>query len=213
MYFRGFEFANGFYYHIYNRAIDKKDIFSTRALKLVFIETCQYYLSIERILRFSVYKKLVHKNFLPGKDVYGKVAAFCIMPNHFHILMRQIVKNGISNYMSLVLNSFTRYFNSKTNRVGDIFPTPFRAVEIKTKQQLLHVSRYIHLNPYTSRLVNNKIELFNYPYSSVTYYSNRKQTLFPFIYSDDILEHQNKKKYLNFIWNNADYQRRLKIRK
>jgi len=85
------------------------------------------------------------------------------MPNHFHLLLKQVRDGGITEFMGKVSNSYTKYFNTKYKRRGHLFEERFHSVLIKSDEQLLHVSRYIHLNPYVSKLTNN-LEIF--PYSS-----------------------------------------------
>jgi putative transposase len=76
------------------------------------------------------------------------------MPDHYHLLLKILKNKYLSKYISDVENSFTRYFNIRFKRKGPLWQTSFKAVRIKNDQQLLHVSRYIHLNPITANLVN-----------------------------------------------------------
>lgn len=69
------------------------------------------------------------------------------MPNHFHFLLRQKRKSGITEFVSKLSNSYTKYLNIKNNRVGHLLQGGFKAVYVETNEQLLHLSRYIHLNP------------------------------------------------------------------
>lgn len=73
--------------------------------------------------------------------------AFCIMPNHFHILLENKIEGGISLYMHKVLVAYSKYFAIKYKHSGHVFQGPFVSVPIKTNAQLLHVSAYIHKNP------------------------------------------------------------------
>jgi putative transposase len=130
------------------------------------------------------------------------------MPNHFHILIKQKTDNGISKFMANIQNSYARYFNTKHKRIGPLFQGQFKAVKIESEEQLLHVSRYIHLNPYSSALVKNYEELEKYEWSSLKEYLNT--TLFPFCSKDDIQEYFKKEgSYKEFVFDNADYQKRL----
>ncbi len=91
-----------------------------------------------------------------------EVVAYCLMPNHFHLLVKQVSEGGISKYLRQAINSYAKYFNTKYKRVGSLFQDMFRAVHIETDEQFIHVSRYIHLNPLVSYLVGKK-ELLSYP--------------------------------------------------
>ena len=84
------------------------------------------------------------------------------MPNHFHLLLKQTIDNGISHFLSKFTNSYTKYFNTKYNRVGPVFQGVFKSVHIESDEQLMHLSRYIHLNPVVSAVVE-KQNLLSYP--------------------------------------------------
>lgn len=128
------------------------------------------------------------------------------MPNHFHLLLKQKVDNGISKFVANFSNSYTRYLNTKTRRIGPIFQGKFQAIRIETEEHLQHVCRYIHLNPYTSYLVKDLNDLENYPYSSFPEYLGKTKK--DFCQKEDILYHfKSPKKYREFVFNQADYQR------
>jgi putative transposase len=133
--------------------------------------------------------------------------AYCLMPNHFHFLLKQVSEGGISRFMSNFQNSYTRYYNIKYERVGPLFLDKFKAIRIETDDQLLHVSRYIHLNPYSSFVVKKIEDLDDFMGSSLFEYLNdqegicKKDYLLPFF--------NNIKGFKKFVWDQADYQRRL----
>lgn len=89
------------------------------------------------------------------------------MPNHFHLLLKQVADNGISEFIGKISNGYTKYFNTKHNRVGPLLQGAFKAVPIETDEQLLHLSRYIHLNPFVTELSK---DLNTYKYSSYREY-------------------------------------------
>lgn len=91
------------------------------------------------------------------------------MPNHFHLLLKQTSDGGISEFVGKLINSYTKFYNLKYNRVGPLFQGQFKAVLIESDEQLIHVSRYIHLNPITSFLVK---DLSDYEWSSYNEYTN-----------------------------------------
>jgi putative transposase len=130
------------------------------------------------------------------------------MPNHFHLLLKQIGDSGISKFLSNFQNSYTRYFNVKHERDGSLFLDQFKAIRIESDEQLLHVSRYIHLNPYTGFVIKSEKELETYPWSSYTEYFLDK----PRIIEKDILLSffDSKSSFKKFVFNQADYQKRLK---
>jgi len=133
--------------------------------------------------------------------------AYVLMPNHFHFLLRQNTNSSISHYMKRVLDSYTKYFNTRYKRVGPLFQGQFKAVHIDSNNQLLHVSRYIHLNPYTSRIVHSMSGLFKYPWSSLRDYVKRGDTQLDT--EPILLSFTKQNSYMEFIRNQADYQRNL----
>lgn len=127
------------------------------------------------------------------------------MPNHFHLLLKQTSDNGISKFMGKTLNSYTRYFNTLNKRVGPLFQGAFKAVRIKTGEQLLHISRYIHLNPYVSNIVKDpslyKWSSFNaYADGRANTNTNKKIVLELF---------KNSREYVNFVLDHSEYAREL----
>ena len=130
------------------------------------------------------------------------------MPNHFHFLLQQLVDGGISKLLSNFQNSYTRYFNTRHRRDGALFLDQFKAVRIETDEQLIHVNRYIHLNPYTSYVVKTLKDLEEYEWSSLSEYNKESKD---FVKLDPILKFfRNVEKYRKFVFDQADYQRTLK---
>ena len=121
------------------------------------------------------------------KNFLAEIVAYCFMPNHFHFLLKQKANDGISKFIANFTNSYGRYFNSKNKRNGPLFQNRFRATRIETEQQLLHVSRYIHLNPYSAYLVKNLKELEVYPYSSLPEYIGKTDS--EFCYKENVLHY------------------------
>lgn len=99
-----------------------------------------------------------------------KVLAYCLMPNHFHLLVRQEAEGGITEFLSKVTNSYTRYFNTKYDRIGPLLQGTFKAKLIDGDAYLLQLSKYIHRNPFKLLQWKNKI----YPYSSYGYYLSKE---------------------------------------
>ena len=92
------------------------------------------------------------KNYNTGVELI----AYCLMPNHFHLLIKQIDDNSLKNFMKSLTVKYSMYFNKKYDRVGQLFQGRYKAVLITNDSYLLHLSRYIHLNPseYTNNLVD-----------------------------------------------------------
>jgi len=137
-----------------------------------------------------------------------EILAYCLMPNHFHFLLRQVAVNGISKFAANFTNSYTKYFNTLNDRVGPLFQGAFKAVHIESDEQLMHVSRYIHLNPVSSFIIEAD-ELEEYEWSSYPEYISKEE-------SDVIEKHtildlfSNKVElYRHFVLDYADYARKL----
>ena len=154
---RPIPFINEEFYHVYNRGVNKRKIFLDSADYTRAIATLNYYLFSGHTQRFSYYTRMSNTN----KEEYIQnitnqivsLTAYVLMPNHFHFLVTQTEEAGISNCLRLFQNSYTRYFNTKHKRIGHLFQGQFKSVHIEDTAQLLHVSRYIHLNPVVSSII------------------------------------------------------------
>ena len=130
--------------------------------------------------------------------------AYCLMNNHLHILIKENVEGGTSLYMQRLLVSYVKYYNLRYKRSGPLFIGRFRAVLVNGDEQLLHVSRYIHLNPYVAHIINNP---FDYSWSSLGNYVDvsTKNTC----HTDLIGEMMNRKSYRAYIKDGAGYARTI----
>jgi len=129
------------------------------------------------------------------------------MPNHFHLLLHQTQENGILDFMKKVGNSYIKYINKKHDRVGPLFQGRFKSVHIEDDFQLIHVSRYIHLNPLVGYVTNN---LSNYQWSSYNVYIGDE--INNLVIPDLVLGlFKNKKQYANFVSDHVDYARTIEL--
>lgn len=207
--------VNNEIYHIINRGIASQPIFKNkknyeRALNIFF-----YYQNRNVPIKYSHFivepkekkEKIIQKLTLK-KDFLAEVIAYCLMPNHFHFLLKQKINNGISKLLANFTNSYVHYFNSKNERKSHLFQGRFQAVRIETEEQLLHVSRYIHLNPYSSYVVKDLESLANYPFSSLPEYLEKADS--EVCQKQAVLScFKNRSQYKQFVFNQADYQKRL----
>lgn len=197
-------FANGQIYHIVNRGVEKRTIFTDKRDYVRFIETIGYYIANNPPSRFSFRNRplLVQHH---ASSPLVEVLCFCLMPNHFHLLVKQVEDKGITQFLSKLSNSYTKFFNTKRKRIGPLLQGSFKAVRIENDEQLIHVSRYIHLNPLIDYLVK---DLKSYPYSSYPEYLNLAQG---FCKKDYILHHFPKiSDYERFVLDQEDYGRTIK---
>lgn len=208
-------------YHIYNKTIDSKDVFTNERHGLLFLDLLRYYRSSKSLVSYSRLKQLdgrklsyILKNIKLNTTFRVEILAYCLMPKHFHILAKQKMDAGIPILVANTVNSFTKTYNLENFRKGPLFIPKFKATRIVSGEQLKHVSRYIHLNPYSSGIVKNKSKLSEYKLSSFVEYSkdNKKSLLSNPRF---ILNMFNKdfKNYSSFVVDNAEYQRTLEYAK
>lgn len=203
-------------YHVYNKTIEQKRIFDDQEICKKFLDILTYYRSSQSLLRYSNFQNLsselkiqYEKKIFDGRTYRISILSYCLMPTHFHLLIKQKQENGISFFISQILNSFTRYQNIKNERVGPIFLHPFKSKYIQTEEQLKHVSRYIHLNPFSSGIVKEKTELEYYSWSSFGHYLSQKNDSISEIKFILSLFNNDKTRYKKFVLDNAEHQKTL----
>ncbi|OGM21902.1 hypothetical protein A2714_04555 [Candidatus Woesebacteria bacterium RIFCSPHIGHO2_01_FULL_38_9] len=207
-------FANNEIYHVFNRGIEKRDIFTNKREFSRAILTLNYYRLLETPLRLSKALQLEKEKrieFFKSLEQGIKrieVIAYCLMPNHFHLLLKQTVSGGLQRYLADFQNSYTRYFNTRHNkRNGPLFQGAFKAVHIEDDNQLIHVSRYIHINPVVSFLLDEE-KLDSYEWSSYPEYVSLG--LVKMCDTDLILRlFKSQRSYRRFVHNHIDYAKKL----
>lgn len=178
------------HYHLYNRGVEKRNIFLDDQDYTVFLHLLKYYLSPPDPNNEHPLANLPLTGFNPVRlrpmqTLFGKIdlLSYCLMSNHYHLLVKQITRDGITQLTRKISTTYSMYFNHRYERVGHLFQGIFRAVLIQEDPYLLHLSRYIHLNP-------NEVTGFNpvtYPYSSYQYYLGLKNA--PWVKPQFILEY------------------------
>lgn len=197
--------ATGEFYHVLNRLLDSTPIFNNKKNIYNFLLCAKYYLSSSPPVKFSLYRRNVNKYRISLTDPIVKMLAYCLMPNHFHFILFQNHDDGIKTYIQKLTNSYVHYINLKTKRKGALFESTFKAIRIESEEQLVHLSRYIHLNPVTAYLVEDPQD---YEYSSFSAYMGCK-SLIPLEPSLVLSQFSNLNKYKNFVLARSDYQRKL----
>lgn len=161
-------------YHLYARGINKMDIFKDVDDYRFFIYLLKKYLT-ENFKE----KKLIQgeEMYIPVNSVYGLVElqAYALMPNHFHILLKNVDGKGITMLMQRIMPQYTAFFNNKHKRQGPLIHGGTRAVRILNDNVHFHVLRYIHLNPLKAKLIKKPID---YEYSSYKNYLYNKSNSF-----------------------------------
>jgi len=205
--------VTGKFYHVINRGNGGSVVFKEEGDYGKFLEALFYYQNKEPGLKLSHFSRLLlelqrekKKDFMEKKDFWVEIIAYCLMPNHFHLLLKQSSNKGISNFMRLVQNSYSSSFGLKYSHKGSLFEDRFKAIEVSKEEQFLHLSRYIHLNPYSSGLVKSLPDLLRYSYSSLPEYLDVK--IERVCQKSMVLnEFKTRVDYKNFVLDQADYQR------
>jgi putative transposase len=138
------------YYHIFNRGVDKREIFMNEKDYIRFLKNMREFnnnsTKEERNKKelSSGYPEL--SSWIAKLPKQVNIIAYCLNPNHFHFLLKQIIETGVENFMHKMGTGFTNYTNKKLKRSGSLFQGPYQAVKIETNEQLLFVSAYINGN-------------------------------------------------------------------
>ena len=177
-------FAPGEWYHCYGRGVDKRKVFLDykdyeRFILSLHVGNGPLGVHISNISKNKNFKELLGIKFQDKNLV--EIGGFCLMPNHFHFLLKEIVEGGISLFMQKVLTAYTMYFNKKYERIGALFSNSFNSKHISDDRYFKKVLSYIHLNPVeleerewkVGKGDINTIErrLTNYKFSSLSFYT------------------------------------------
>lgn len=163
-----FYIENG-YYHIYNRGVEKRDIFLDENDYRMFLYQLKYYLGIPKEDDIKQKKRSIRSEIV--------LLGYCLMPNHFHLFIKQLTKTGMTKLLRAICTNYVCYFNKRYKRVGTLFQGKYKAALIENEPNLLHVSRYIHINPLELDRVGpwkGSDPLGQYPYSSYSFYLGLK---------------------------------------
>ena len=139
---RKIPFVTGEHYHIYNRGVDKRDIFGDQE------DLDRFFKSINEFNTLDPIGSIYESSFGGSTAKYSKLVeliCYCLNPNHYHFILQQVTDGGISEFMKR-LGGYTWYFNNKYKRSGSLFQGRFKSVHIDSNEQLLHTSVYVNLN-------------------------------------------------------------------
>jgi len=155
----------GEHYHLYNRGVNRQRIFFERENYLFFLRRVRRYLMGE----------VQTSEVAETSEVWTAVVAYCLMPNHFHLVVCP-QDDQLSSRMQRFSISYTKAMNKRYGRVGALFQGQFQAVHVDRNEYLLHLSRYLHLNPVASGLVDRPEE---WEFSSYRDYVGLRQGTLP----------------------------------
>jgi len=192
-------------YHVLNHSVQGMPIFKGQREMDIFLEAIEFYLQASPPTKFSHYR--TNRDIFPINldQTLVTIINFCVMPNHFHFTLKQKEKNGIRQFIQKLSNSFAHYFSTKYNNRGAVFEGNFKAIRVESDEQLIHLSRYVHLNPVTAFMVEDPKD---YPYSSYQIYLGKEKSKIvdPSLVLDQF---SSIKKYEKFVLSQKNYQRDL----
>lgn len=181
------------YYHIYNRGVAKNEIFLTEQDYGVFLHYLKEYLSAPKPVSPEEVAAMRTPYLLHNYSEEITLVSFCLMPNHFHLLLKQAKVRSIENFMRSLSIRYSQYFNKAHDRVGHLYQGVYKGILIERDEYLWWLSRYIHRNPV--EILNPHRKLEDYPYSSYPAFLGQKSI--SWIKPEIILE--NIKNYAAFV--------------
>ncbi|MFZ1248707.1 MAG: transposase [Candidatus Saccharimonadales bacterium] len=192
------EYEEESFYHVYNRGVEKRIIFVDDQDYTVFLGLLKKYLVGDKT---DANKNNRHATQTLGAEL--ELLAYCLMPNHFHLLFYQYSADAIEKLMRRVMTGYVMYFNNRYNRVGSLFQGPYKASKISTDAYLYHISRYIHLNPDAYTV---------WPYSSYKNYEGSK--VCAWVKPDKVIGlFESRQAYLGFVTEYIDTHEELQALK
>lgn len=200
-------------YHVFNKSIAGYKIFNERKEFTRMLNIVKHYQFENPPIKFSKFlrgdedfsDKIKTLSVNPDNQMLVKIVAYCIMPTHIHLILQQLKDNGISKFTSNILNSYTRYFNLKYKRKGPLWEGRTKRVLVESDEQLLHLTRYIHLNPVTAYLVDSAEKWHSSSYNEYISSGEAKNKICSFKEILDIKPHR----YKTFVEDQKSYQREL----
>ena len=201
-------FAEGEFFHVFNKSIANYGIYKDLNNSQRFYQALNYYNNHSYGASLSKYL-MKDRDYNPqildyDKNSYIKFISYCIMPDHYHLIVK-ILKAGIfSKYINDLEDSYSRYFNIKFNRKGPLWQNSFQAVRIESNEQLLHVVRYVNINPTTAELVEKPED---WKFSSYRDLISNPKYLREIITEISI---SDPKSFQKFCEDNINYQRKLR---
>lgn len=199
------KFAPGEIYHLWTRGVNHRTVFRGRTDYERFLNLLLYCLPKGNAQSYSIAQRSRHtvERVDSGEGLID-LLCYCLMTNHVHLLVKENVERGISQYMQRLLNSYARYFNVRHKRSGPLFTGRFQSALINADDQFTHVTRYIHLNPYAAHIVEN---VFDYPWSSLAEYGGNSSR--SICHTDLLRSMLDKNEYRSFVQNEAEYAQSL----
>jgi len=131
-------------YHLLNRGVEKRNVFVEEADYVRFVHDMYIFNNLAPVDPNHRFKKIKNHR---KRNLLVDIHAFCLMPNHYHMLVSEKNDNGISNFMRKLNMGYAKYFNEKYSRTGVLWQGIFRKIQVKRDAHFLYIPYYIHLNP------------------------------------------------------------------
>lgn len=207
----------GNFYHVLNRGVDKRKIFLDNKDYFRFIHDLFEFNDVQNVYNVGYFLKNIDvgRQYIDGdkdnkrsRKLLVNIHAFCLMPNHYHLLLSQVVDNGISKFIKKLNGGYSKYFNERYERDGSLFQGRYKCVSIQKDSHFLHIPYYIHLNPldlyfpeWREKKISNHSKaiafLENYKWSSHLDYLGKKN--FPSV---------TQRKFLEDFWSGKEEYRK-----
>ncbi len=190
------EYEAGGYYHVYNRGVEKRDIFLDEGDYKNFLGILKMYLVKPDLQGLTLQADGSEKSMAPTKTPNNfadeiSLLCYCLMPNHFHLMLRQNNDRSMSSFLQTIMTKYVAYFNKKYRRQGGLFQGRYKAVRISNENQYIYLTKYIHRNPLPDHPARSDLAgLQNYKYSSYgNYLGLFRQS---WVKTDDIMSYFSK---------------------
>lgn len=192
-------------YHVFNRGVEKRRVFMDEHDYSRFVNNLAIFNDARAVLNAKYRIKEIKS--IDNREPLIDILAFCLMPNHFHLLLRQKEDNGISKFMNKIGVGYTNYFNLKYERVGPLFQGAFKSILIDKEPQFLYIPYYIHLNPLDLIIPNWRENGVNKLKTAVEFLDSYKWSSHrDYIGKSNFIEVLNKQPLNEFFVNPINYQ-------
>ncbi len=210
---RKIRFSQDGIYHICAKSISSMEIFKDMIDYKRMREALEFFLTGKALYKFSLRNQIKEKvssisiNNDSLSDKLVDILAYCLMPTHIHLILREHQNGGISRFMQLILLSHAKYFNTKYERRGPVWCGRFKGFLVENDHHFLHLTRYIHLNPVTSRITEKPEDWLFSSYKEYVNAAGKDMGLC--IYSDCF--DMDADHYRKFVYDRISYQRELAL--
>ncbi len=138
------------FYHVFNRGVDKRDTFLDKEDYLRFYQTLNLFNTIEPVINFDLAKSKSKKNNF--QNMLVEIKAYSLLPNHYHLIVKQVSEGGLSEFMRRVSTGYTSYFNNKNERSGALFQGRYKRVHISSDHQYNYMFAYVNENHHVHNI-------------------------------------------------------------